>query len=96
MVVGLLMARRSTRFPSAPRAAPGADYVIGVAALDRPSTRGTASADQLIRPTFRVLSAWNFAPRGRGFVQLGEAAAERAMPAIRADLERRRNAASGA
>ncbi len=87
----------------------GADYVIGVAVLDRARPRfrpprvpraeshrkgplplGAASTpDRLVRPELDAFSPWTFRHAAE-LVRVGEIAAERALPAIAADLERRR------
>jgi NTE family protein len=80
----------------------GADYVIGVDAVDRAELRarpraarrttpfaGTeAPSDRLVRPALGGFSAWDFS-RCVDLVRAGEAAAERALPTIRTDLEQR-------
>ena len=78
----------------------GADYVIGVAVLDRarltlpPAGRAASAPDRLVRPALDAFSPWTFTHAAE-FVRLGEVAAERALPAISADLERRASPATG-
>ncbi len=77
----------------------GADYVIGVAVLDRARPRfrrprATSAPDRLVRPALDAYSPWTFAHAAE-LVRVGEVAAERALPAISADLDRRASLATG-
>ena len=72
----------------------GADYVIGIDVCGRalPGRFATGysgpAPDRLVRPMLGAFSPWSFRNAAE-LVRAGEEAAERALPAIRADLERR-------
>jgi len=72
----------------------GADYVIAVDVLGAVAIRrlergrgdpAPPAPDRLIRPALNVRSTWDFG-QAEAIVALGEVAAERALPKIRADL----------